>query len=259
MITALSHAVIAVPAPDLAAAVQGYGVLFDRVAEAQDARSSFRLANLRLDLVVAEADGAGLHALGFAVADLATSARLLARRNLPVGPPRQTAAAGALLVADRQATHGVRLMFSAPGEAAPLTSAAAGEDSSRAVTGLDHLVIRTPNPERAIALYAGRLGLSLRLDRSYPEWGARLTFFRCGDLTIELAHDLKRGIGDGEDHLWGLSWRVGDVQGAQRRLAAAGVAVSKVRVGRRAGTQVCTVRSHTAGVPTLLIGPEREP
>ena len=114
--------------------------------------------------------------------------------------------------------------------------------------------IRSPNPERAVALYAGRLGLSLRLDRSEPAWGARLLFFRCGDLIVEVAHDLKAGIGDGPDRLWGLSWRVPDIAKAHARLRAAGVAVSDLRAGRRPHTRVFTAKSHTAGVPTLVIG-----
>jgi catechol 2,3-dioxygenase-like lactoylglutathione lyase family enzyme len=259
MIRALAHAAITVPAATLAAAVQGYEILFDRVARVEEARSSFQLANLRLDLLAADRGVAGLHCLSFAVADLGACERLLGRRNLPLERQSPAAADGGPLIADRGATHGVHLLFCSAPKATPPEAAAARGEASLAVTGLDHLVIRTPDPERAIALYAGRLGLSLRLDRSYPEWGARLTFFRCGDLTIELAHDLKRGIGDGEDRLWGLSWRVADVVGAQRRLAAAGVEVSQVRAGRRAGTRVCTVRSHSAGVPTLLIGPDRGP
>ena len=48
-----------------------------------------------------------------------------------------------------------------------------------AVEGLDHVVVRTPDPERAAALYGARLGLDMRLDRSTPAWGSRLMFFRC--------------------------------------------------------------------------------
>src|SRR5258707_122227 len=76
-----------------------------------------------------------------------------------------------------------------------------------AVSGLDHVVIRTPDPERATALYGARLDLDMRLDRANPAWGALLLFFRCGDLIVEVAHDLKAGVGDGPDRLWGLSWR----------------------------------------------------
>ena len=69
-----------------------------------------------------------------------------------------------------------------------------------------------------------------------------------------MAHNLKAGISDGPDQLWGLSWRVPAIPDVHAQLESAGVAVSDVRTGRRPGTQVFTVKSHTAGVPTLLIG-----
>jgi Glyoxalase/Bleomycin resistance protein/Dioxygenase superfamily len=120
-------------------------------------------------------------------------------------------------------------------------------------------VIRSPDPDRAVALYGGRMGLDLRLDRSNPAWNARLLFFRCGDLVVEVAHDLNAGISHGPDRLWGLSWRVPRVSDARTRVAAAGVSASELRTGRRPGTQVFTVRSHTGGVPTLIIGPTDTP
>ena len=105
----------------------------------------------------------------------------------------------------------------------------------QAISSLDHVVVRTPDPERAIAFYAGRLGLDLRLDRSNSAWGARLLFFRCGDLVVEIVHDLKKGVSVGPDHLWGLSWRASDIAKVHARLKAAGVDVSAVRAGRRPG------------------------
>lgn len=245
MIDALDHIVLA--APSLGAAVADYQLLLDRRADA----ASFRLANMRLDLRVSDsAGGEGLAALGFAVADLEKAQRLLQQRALPA-----TRAEGSLHIAPA-ATHGFAISVLArnPGADAPQPSPLAAAEPDTAVTGLDHVVIRSPNPERAIALYAGRLGLSLRLDRTEPAWGARLVFFRCGDLIVEIAHDLKAGIGDGPDRLWGLSWRVPDVGKAHARLRAAGVDVSDIRKGRRPGTQVFTVKRHTAGVPTLMVG-----
>jgi len=47
---------------------------------------------------------------------------------------------------------------------------------------------------------------------------------------------------------------VPDLAKARARLRTAGVDVSDIRTGRRPGTQVLTVRSHTSGVPTLMIG-----
>jgi hypothetical protein len=65
---------------------------------------------------------------------------------------------------------------------------------------------------------------------------------------------LKKGVSDEPDHLWGLSWRVPDIAAAQARLKAAGLDVSEPRDGRRPGSQVCTVKNRTGGVPTILIG-----
>ena len=87
------------------------------------------------------------------------------------------------------------------------------------------------------------------------EWGARLMFFRCGDLIVELAHDLRAGVSSGPDRLWGLSWRVPDAGSARVRLHAAGFDVSEVRPGRKPGTRVFTVRDRTCGVPTLVLEP----
>ena len=95
----------------------------------------------------------------------------------------------------------------------------------------------------------------MRLDRTNAAWGARLMFFRCGDLIVEVAHDLGAGVGAGEDRLWGLSWRVPDAEAAQARLAAAGFDVSATRPGRKPGTRVFSVRDGTCGVPTLVLEP----
>ena len=57
------------------------------------------------------------------------------------------------------------------------------------------------------------------------------------------------------DRLWGLSWRVTDIDATRARLMAAGIDVSEVRTGRKPGTRVMTVRSGTCGVPTLLVQP----
>jgi catechol 2,3-dioxygenase-like lactoylglutathione lyase family enzyme len=122
------------------------------------------------------------------------------------------------------------------------------------VHALDHLVINTPNPDRAMALYGAKLGLRLALDRTAPEWGVRLIFFRTGGLTVEIAHRLGQAEDpSGPDSIWGLTWRVGDIEAAHDRLTRSGFNVSEVRSGRRPGTRVFTVRDGTMGVPTLFI------
>jgi len=193
------------------------------------------------------AGSAALSSMTFATSDLDKATRLLERRAVP------SERRGDRLVLTRDATHGVTLELLERGEpTAP--SPLAGSDEAASINALDHVVVRTPNPERAVAFYAGRLGLDLRLDRSNPEWGSRLLFFRCGDLVVEIAHDLKAGVSDGPDQLWGLSWRTPDIAKANARLKAAGVDVSAPRTGRRPGTEVFSVNSHTEGVPTIVIG-----
>ncbi|HET6223175.1 MAG TPA: VOC family protein, partial [Dongiaceae bacterium] len=186
-----------------------------------------------------------LASMVFATESLEKAARLLERRGVATTK-------GKGLDLSTTASHGVSIaLFERAG--APASSPLIVEEGS-AISALDHVVIRTPNPERAVAFYAGRLGLDLRLDRSNSEWGSRLLFFRCGDLVVEIAHDLKAGVSDGPDHLWGLSWRTPDIAKANARLKMAGVDVSPPRTGRRPGTEVFSVNSHAEGVPTIVIG-----
>ena len=184
----------------------------------------------------------GLQSMTFATGDVGKAATLLERRAVEVTRDGDAVALNG---------HGVAIRLAAKGSDAPSPFTA---DEAACVSALDHVVVRTPNPERAIAFYAGRLGLDLRLDRSNEQWGSRLLFFRCSDLVIEIAHDLKKGVSDAPDRLWGLSWRVPDIAKANARLKAAGLDVTAPRDGRRPGSQVFTVKDRTEGVPTLVIG-----
>ena len=240
MIDALDHLVLR--ASFRAGAVGAYETLLGR--QAVDAR--LRVGNVGLT-IEDHASTAHLSSMVFATASLEKAVRLLERRALPAD--RQ----GERLALSGAATHGVPIAL-VERTAAPTPSPLLESSEAASITSLDHVVIRSPNPERAIALYAGRLGLDLRLDRSNPDWGSRLLFFRCGDLVVEIAHDLKAGMSDAPDQLWGLSWRVPDIAKANERLKKAGVEVSKPRNGRRPGTQVFSVQSHTANVPTIVIG-----
>jgi catechol 2,3-dioxygenase-like lactoylglutathione lyase family enzyme len=120
------------------------------------------------------------------------------------------------------------------------------------MTAMDHVVVSTADPERAAALYGARLGLDMALDRSHLDWG-RLMFFRCGDLIVEVVQRPGANLDQAQDKLWGLSWRVADIDATRARLASTGVDVSDVRTGRKPGTRVLTVRNGTCGIPTLLV------
>lgn len=183
----------------------------------------------------------GLRSMAFATGDVGKAATLLERRAVAVS--REGDTLGLM-------GHGVAISLAAKSADAPSPFT---DDEAACVSTLDHVVVRTPHPERAIAFYAGRLGLDLRLDRSNEKWGARQLFFRCDDVVVEIVHDLKKGVSDAPDALWGLAWRVPDIASAHARLKAAGLDVTEPRDGRRPGSQVFSVKDRTEGVPTLVI------
>ena len=150
----------------------------------------------------------------------------------------------------------MRLFFLELAKERPLSVPSAGAP----ITALDHVVISTSDPERAAALYGARLGLDMALDRSHPDWG-QLMFFRCGDLIVEVVHrpGKDQAVDKTRDSLWGLSWRVSDIDATRARLLSAGVDVSDIRTGRKPGTRVLTVRNGTCGIPTLLVEPTARP
>ena len=75
----------------------------------------------------------------------------------------------------------------------------------------------------------------------------------CGDLIVEVASKPGNADAAKPDGLRGICWRVLDIDATRTRLVAAGIDVSDVRIGRRPGSRVMTVKSGTCGVPTLLI------
>lgn len=277
MIEALDHTVVLVRNFD--AAVADYEALLARKVAWRTsgdgaATALFTLANTSIELMAVTGAGAtgdrvravldergeGLASIAFRVGDAARMHRRLSRLGLNPEAVAETTSRndldGASLNwhrtrAETAATHGIRQFFLEMKSERPRSA----ETAPSAITGLDHIVIGTPSPERAAALYGARLGLDMALDRSNPDWGVRLMFFRCGDMIVEIAHSLKDGPGEGPDTFRGLSWRVADIDATQARLAGAGFNVSEVRIGRKPGTRICTVRDRTCGVPTLLIQP----
>lgn len=128
------------------------------------------------------------------------------------------------------------------------------------IYGLDHVVINTPNPERAIAHYGTRLGLRFALDRTIEAFKTRFLFFRIGGVTLEVIHRLDKAEAvDTPDSLWGFTWSVKDLEAAHERLANAGLNISDIRTGRKPGTQVFTVRDGTLDIPTLFLAQSDRP
>lgn len=279
MITGLDHAVVLVR--DIEAAVAGYQTLLGR-APAWRANSHggataiFALDNTSLELMAPSGEGEaadrvraaldkqgeGLASLAFEVDDIAKAHHRLTRLGLaPESISDGTStdlASGRMLTwkrtrASAESTHGIRLFFLQRNE----KLARSKETGSAAVSLLDHFVIATPDPDRTAALYGARLGLDMKLDRTIPAIGTRFLFFRTGGLVFEIIHPIKDGRGDGPDKIYGVSWRVADVEATRARLQQAGLEVSEVREGRKPGTRVFTVRTGTFGVPTIVIQQDR--
>jgi catechol 2,3-dioxygenase-like lactoylglutathione lyase family enzyme len=278
VITGLDHVVLLVNDIEVGAAT--YELLLAR-APAWRSRSDgaetvlFTLDNMTLELmspvgdgtaadriraVIAE-QGEGLASICFRTSDIARMHRRLDRLVLKPEPIAEVesrdAPSGATLSWKRiraatGATRGVRMFFLELASERPRSLATAAAP----ITALDHVVVLTGDPERAAALYGARLGLDMALDRSHPDWG-RLMFFRCGDLIVETVQRPGAITDPAHDRLYGLSWRVTEVDAARARLVSAGIEVSDVRIGRQPGTRVLTVRSGTCGIPTLLV--ERTP
>jgi catechol 2,3-dioxygenase-like lactoylglutathione lyase family enzyme len=275
MIDGLNH--VAITVKDLDRAASAFGALLGRRTdwreEAAGTRHAwFQLANMAIDLVQPDgpgesgdrvraqiaAHGEGLWGLAFAVSNLEDTRRMLGRRGAPVGEAAALLSTDTwrLAFVDPATTRGVSIALAE--RAGRVNAKPAAPD---AVQALDHVVINTPNPDRAVALYGARLGLDFRLDRSNPQWGSRLMFFRCGGAVVEIGAKLGGGeAADGPDKLSGLAWRVTDPDAAQARIAKAGFDVSEVRSGRKPGTKVFTVRSGVPGAPTLMLSaaPETE-
>jgi catechol 2,3-dioxygenase-like lactoylglutathione lyase family enzyme len=264
MIIGFDHVVIAVH--DLEAGVAAYQTLLGRSVVVRHSHDGIDVARIGLDNVCVELiapgngpsasrvraaleDGEGLKSLVFATRDLPRLHRRAERVGLA---PEAIAERGAYSVFRfaTERTHGLRLMALAREAAAAVSPA-----TTHGVVGLDHIVVRTPDAERAGALYGARLGLDMRLDREVA--GRRLMFFRCGDAIVEVLHD--PSIDTGRDRFWGLSWRVANADAARARLAEAGVEVSEVRTGQKPGTRVFTVRNGACSVPTLMIEPSAKP
>jgi catechol 2,3-dioxygenase-like lactoylglutathione lyase family enzyme len=274
VITGLDHVVVLLG--DIEAGAKAYELLLGRAPSWRSQTDGaetvlFTLDNMTLELMApagasAAADGIrtvikiwgeGLASLCFRVADVAKIHRRLDRLALKPDPIAEVESrdigSGATLSWKRtraatEMTRGVRMFFLELAKERPHSAATAAAP----ILALDHVVVSTEDPERAAALFGARLGLDMALDRSHQEWG-QLMFFRCGDLIVEVVRRPVAGADQNRDKLWGLSWRVADIDATRARLVAAGIDVSEVRAGRKVGTRVMSVRSGACGIHTLLL------
>jgi catechol 2,3-dioxygenase-like lactoylglutathione lyase family enzyme len=269
VIHALDHVVIAVR--NLEAAARGYARLLGRAPSwlgvhprAGTSNALFRLENTYVELLSSARDG--LLALALRTDDAKAEAARLREIGIDATEPAdgegQDSQSGAVRrwrnsFLPTAATRGITLFaieHRTPADALPQAKPTAPEDSS--VHALDHVVIASDDLEAARRLYGDALGLRLALDRRFESRGLRILFFRVGGVTLEIAGPLEPpAAAKPADGFAGLAYRVADLAAARSRLADSGVDVSPARPGAKPGTLVCTVRTQTASVPTLLIGP----
>jgi len=274
VITGLDHVVVLIE--DIAVGTAAFEALLARKPSWQNSgegadRVLFTLDNMSLELMApagqsAAADrirnvinilGEGLASICFATDDIGKLHRRLERVALKPDPITEVdntdRLSGQTLHWKRtramtDLTRGVRTFFLELAEPRPRSV----KTADSAVLGLDHVVISTEDPERAAALYGARLGLDMALDRTHQDWG-QLMFFRCGDLVVEVVKRPVAGNDKAHDKLWGLSWRVADIDATRGRLLAAGLQVSEPRAGRKPGTRVMSLYSGTCGIHTLIL------
>jgi catechol 2,3-dioxygenase-like lactoylglutathione lyase family enzyme len=267
MITALDH--IALVVKDLDGALDGLTRLLGREANWRGAGGGtrhawYQLGNTALDVIQPGegnpmfAGAGGLWALAFATDDMEGDRKRLARLSvesmdpMPVRTKSETGESRTWPTAPlTSGANGITTFLVGPTPVWPASPAIG--DEAAAVSGLDHVVVSTRQPDRAAAFYGARLGLDFKLDRSNPDWGTRLMFFKCGDLVVEVAQQLKHPPAEEPDSLWGLSWRVPDIEAAHARIGRT-FAVTDIREGRKPGTRVFTVKDAPEGVPTLILG-----
>jgi catechol 2,3-dioxygenase-like lactoylglutathione lyase family enzyme len=283
MLDSLDHAIILVR--DLDAASRTYAALLGRRPSWRGehpamgtANVLYRLDNTYLELLSPlaqrglaeglrgrlEEKGEGLLGLALGTEDADRCRAELAGRGMQPEAPQKGLGrerdSGAVrefrsVLLPRTETRGV-LLFAIQHLSPPdlLPSAGLAAPAASAVTGVDHVVVRTADAEAAKRLYGDRLGIRLALDRTFERWGARLMFFRVGGLTIEVAAPLREETDPGApDVLWGIAYHVGDADAARERLVEEGFDLSEIRPGRKPRTRVFTVRSETHGVATLCL------
>ncbi|MEL6473888.1 MAG: VOC family protein [Pseudomonadota bacterium] len=282
MLQSIDHVVLLTP--DLSAAQTAYADVFGAspVWRARDGAAGtetalFDAGGTGLELLAPRGEGSGasrvreligegegmVASLAFKTADIEATTRSLARRGLAPGDITEGESTDLETGAVRrwrrvrcsdEATAGTKIFVLQYTE----DKCARPSPPHGGITALDHLVIETPNPDRAAALYGARLELRLALDRTAEQWKTRFLFFRIGSVTLEVIHRLGHDYDpSAPDKIWGVTWETDDLEAAHARLTEAGRNISDIRTGRKPGSRVFTLRDRTSGVPTLFIAHEK--
>jgi len=246
-------------------------------------RVIYRLGNTSVDLLSSSETGApwgsllssqldkageGIVGIVFSTPDAARTVEGLKTRGLPavlfpeaeVSGPAGERRRWKTLMVPAEITRGLFMMGREQLSPEPLPEAPLrpGVGEGEAISALDHIVVMTSDAEACRHLFGAQFGIRLALDHTKPEWGVRQLFFRLGGVTLEVVEPLDKAKAPASDYFMGLAWKAGHVGAVRERLVREGADVSEVKVGRKKGTEVATIRKPTGGVPTLLIGPVAE-
>ena len=276
MTTTIDHIIIAVP--DLAEASADYSALLGRASSWREAHPDygtantlFKLDNTHIALLAPQGEGMAadivngiLNARGPCLGglvfgtesadDFISHARSTGLGALDpvtshgVDEQTRTERRWRNILWDPAAARGI-FSFCIEHEAG-LTLPEAPSHGAGVIAGVDHVVVKTQSADAAKTFYGDQLGIRLALEQDVPEWGGVQLFFRASSMSIEVIASDKSPE---RDELWGLALKTDDIEATHGRLEESGVEISNIRDGRKPGTRVCTAKSHTLGVPTLLV------
>jgi len=142
-----------------------------------------------------------------------------------------------------------------------LTTASEREPASGAthplgVTAIDHLVLASPDSARTTAALES-VGFDVRRVRRTDSYGSPMsqTFFRAGEVVLELVSPLEPGADGRPAAFFGLAFTVDDLAGAADRL---GPAMSASKDAVQPGRRIATLRHRDLGlsVAIALMSPE---
>ncbi len=118
---------------------------------------------------------------------------------------------------------------------------------------LDHLVVFTDDPDRTTLTYAA-LGLEARRVRDLGN-GTTQTFFRAGEVIIELVGPIPADDGGAGERFFGLSPTVADLEVCAQLL---GDRLGAIKDATQPGRQIASLRHAACGltIPIAFISPE---
>ena len=127
------------------------------------------------------------------------------------------------------------------------------ENSKNNVSKVNQLVIQTKSPDSIKDIFEGMLNIRLALDKTFKEWAGRMLFFRLGGVTLEVieGQDINKN-----SKYFGIGWHADNYNKCYDSLLKNGFRLSEIRIGRKEGTLVSTLKDPILNIPTILIGLE---